>query len=102
MLAFERLSTAFLQPSEKLVVDFTNAASVDSGIITALIDVAGRARAQAIQLQLVVRPGTHVHNVLELLGILDRLDTTERLDLSYLPETPAPPAEHHRSVARRI
>jgi hypothetical protein len=62
-----------------VVVDFRGANIVHEDVLLALVEFVGQARSEAVPVQIVSREGTYVHDLLKLFGILDRLDSTDRL-----------------------
>jgi anti-anti-sigma regulatory factor len=77
--SFQGIADAQLSYCNKVIVDFTSATIVDDDVLAALVEFAGHARTQSVALQIVSQEGTYIHDVLELFGILDRLDSTDRL-----------------------
>jgi hypothetical protein len=63
-------------------VDFSLTEVLDTDVISALVEVAVQARTQGATLQIVSQESTYAHDVLELLGILDRLDRTDRVSIA--------------------
>jgi hypothetical protein len=76
---FQGIADAQLSYCSRVIVDFTGANIVHEDVLLALVEFVGQARSEAIPIQIVSREGTYVHDLLKLFGILDRLDSTDRL-----------------------
>jgi stage II sporulation protein AA (anti-sigma F factor antagonist) len=72
-VSLERTAGAQLGGCDRLVVDLSATTFVDSSVINALVRVARQARPRGVTFQVVALPETHVHRVLDLMGLLDHL-----------------------------
>lgn len=72
-----RIGRGELPHCDKLIIDFRSTERLSDEVINALIDLVGEARTQRATLQLATRSGTYAHDVLELFGILDKVDSTD-------------------------
>ena len=79
---FARIARGELPHCDRLIVDFSSTEVLDADVISALIEVAVQARTQGATLQIVSQEYTYAHDVLELFGILDRLDRTDRVSIA--------------------
>ena len=77
--SLERLALAQLDLCDRLVIDLSQAVFIDSSVINALVRVARQSRPRGVTFQLVAAPETHVHRVLDLMGLLDHLGCIGRL-----------------------
>jgi anti-anti-sigma regulatory factor len=77
--ALGRIAQSELAQCDRLIIDFSHIAELDTDVVTALVDIAVRARTNAIPFQIVSRPQTYAHDLLDTFGILERLDCTTRL-----------------------
>jgi anti-anti-sigma factor len=82
--SFERLAVDQLDRCDRLVIDLSQVVFVDSSVINAFVRVARQARPRGVTFQVVAAPGSHVHRVLGVMGLLDHLGCIEDV-----PETPA-------------
>lgn len=76
---FFRIGRGELRHCDKMIVDFRSTERLSDEGINALIDLIGEARTQRVALRLATRSGTYAHDVLELFGILDKVDSTDGL-----------------------
>jgi stage II sporulation protein AA (anti-sigma F factor antagonist) len=71
--SLEYLAVDHLHRCDRLVIDLSQAVFIDSSVINALVRVARQARPRGVTFQVVAVPETHVHRVLDLMGLLDHL-----------------------------
>jgi excinuclease UvrABC ATPase subunit len=76
---FLRIGWGELPHCDKMVVDFRSTKQLGADVVNALVELVVEARTQGVAFQVASRRGTYAHDVLELLGIIDRLDWTDRL-----------------------
>jgi anti-anti-sigma regulatory factor len=75
----ERCAAEHLTGCDRLVVDLTEAAFVDSSIVNSLVRLAHEARPRGITYQVVAADGSHPHRVLALMGLLGHLGCVDAL-----------------------
>ncbi len=66
-----------LHHRNKVIIDLRSTEKLSDEVINTLIDLIGEARTQGVAIQVSTRRGTHAHDVLELSGILDKVDSAD-------------------------
>lgn len=98
--SFERSALEHLDRCDRLVVDLSQADFVDSSVISALVRVAQQARPRGVIFQVVAPCETHVHRVLDLMGLLNHLGCRDGLpEMQAARPAEQPPTESPHPAA---
>ena len=92
--SLERLAVDQLDRCDRLVIDLSQAVFIDSSVINTFVRVARQARPRGVMFQVLAVPGSHVHRVLGLMGLLDHLGC-----VGSLPEMQAARAIANGTIA---
>jgi hypothetical protein len=74
---FFRIGSTELRHCERMVVDFGSSENLSADVINALVALVLEAKKRGVAFEITLRKGTYAHDVLELFGLLDKVNWTE-------------------------
>jgi hypothetical protein len=74
---FFRMGSTELRHCDRMVVDFRSSENLSADVMNALVALVLEAKKHGVAFEIASRKGTYAHDVLELFGILDKVDWTD-------------------------